>query len=294
MSSASDELVAQVAQLLFDLPCAGPAFFLRLMQLNGSVAWCCRLLSPVTDQLGASFGGSEWQFCAFRSPEPHFFHLLQSTGRWDPTLHEPNWLHYCVNVEALSMLLKQFDVDTKWTGTTALFGWYRTQHDKVAFDQVTRALLDAGADPRLLVGHGYLPPLAVLEVVFERVAPQTLFPTAADLLCPVAHENEGPAIVLLLLKHGYSVDEVRCTCCSCRVSHDCEGLCREAAGQRLWCGLWFVTLLCVVRSAVPQAHQGHPAWCGSLCGASHRTLHGPAQSCELSRGLAAAHAPSVS
>ena len=109
------------------------------------------------------------------------------------------------------MLLKQFDVNRMYGGQTALFGSYRPKRDKIAFAQVTRALLDAGADPRLLVGLSDLPPVAVLEVVFERVAPQTLFPTAADLLCPEAHENEGPAIVLLLLKHGYSVDEVKCT-----------------------------------------------------------------------------------
>ena len=116
------------------------------------------------------------------------------------------------------MLLKQFDVDVNRFGRTALFGSFRTHWDRVAFDQVTRALLDAGADPHLLVGHGWLPPVAVLEVVFERMAPQTLFPTAADLLCPWACGNEGPAIVLLLLKHGYRVDEVRCACCSCCVS----------------------------------------------------------------------------
>ena len=116
------------------------------------------------------------------------------------------------------MLLEQYDVDLKYHRKTALFGSRRIHLDKIAFDQVTRALLDAGADPRLLVGHGSLPRVAVLEVVFERMAPQTLFPTAADLLCPWACGNEGPAIVLLLLKHGYRVDEVRCACCSCCVS----------------------------------------------------------------------------
>ena len=106
------------------------------------------------------------------------------------------------------MLLKQFDVNRMYGGQTALFGSYRTKRDPIAFAQVTRALLDAGADPRLLVGLSDLPPVAVLEVVFERWAPQTLFPTAADLLRPMASAEEGPAIVLLLLKHGYTVDEV--------------------------------------------------------------------------------------
>jgi hypothetical protein len=210
VSHASDELVIQVAQLLFNHRCAGLAFFRRTMEANGSVAWCIRLLSPVLEQMGASFGGAEWQFCAVQSPEPHLLHLLQSAGRWDAALNEPYWLHRCGNVEALSLLLKQFDVDWKFYGITPLFGTYRTQWDKTAHQQVTRALLDAGADPRLLVGYYNVPPLAVLEVVFERVVPQTLFPTAAGLLYPEAREDEGPAIVLLLLlKHGYAVDEVR-------------------------------------------------------------------------------------
>jgi hypothetical protein len=209
VSRASDELVAQVAQLLFNHDCAGPAFFLRMMRRSYSVAWCCRLLSPVLEQMGTRFGGGFWQNCAVQSPEPHLLHLLQSAGRWDPALNKPLWLRYCGNVESLSLLLKQFPVDSKFFGTTALFGDDRTQQDKVAHQQVTRALLDAGADPCLLVGLARVPPLVVLEVVFERVAPQTLFPTAADLLRPMACGYDAPAIVLLLLKHGYTVDEVR-------------------------------------------------------------------------------------
>jgi hypothetical protein len=207
VSRASDELVAQVARLLINHASGGPAFFLRMMQKNYSVAWCCRLLSPVLEQMGASFGGSEWQHCAVQSPEPQLLLVLQSVGRWDSALNRARWLHSCGNVEALHVLLKQFDVECLMFKMTALFGGYRPQHDKVAHQQVTRALLDAGADPRLLAGHPYLPPLAVLEVVFERVAPQTLFPTAADLLCPESY-SDAPAIVLLLLKHGYAVDEV--------------------------------------------------------------------------------------
>jgi hypothetical protein len=208
---AADEVVAQVAQLLISHRCAGPSFFHRMMDANYSAAWCCRLLSPVVEQMGASFGGSHWQLCALQSPEPHLLRLLQSVGRWDPAMNEPEWLHECGNVESLSLLLKQFDVDAKtFDSTTALFGTYRTQRDKAAHQQVTRALLDAGADPRLLRGQYSLPPLAVLAVVFERVVPQTLFPTAADLLCTRVCGYDGPAIVLLLLKHGYTVDEVRC------------------------------------------------------------------------------------
>jgi hypothetical protein len=278
VSGASDELVAQVARLLINHDCAGPNFFCRLMEKNYSVAWCFRLLSPVLEQMGASFGGSAWQRCAVGSPEPHLLHLLQSAGRWDPALNEPDWHHECGNVEALHMLLKQFDVDWKIYGRTALFGLNRTQRDKVAHQQVTRALLDAGADPRLLVGQFSLPSLAVLEVVFERVAPQTLFPTAADLLCPQLRAD-GPAIVLLLLKHGYTVDEVRriwsiqLTCCS----DEREGLPCQAAGGRYSCyieALWLAPPLHVVRSAVPQAYQGRPACCDIQCAASHSTLHG--------------------
>ena len=221
MCSASDELVAQVAQLLFAHHCAGPAFFLKFMEANLSLAWCSRLLLPVLEQMGASIGGSDWQRCAIESPEPHLLHLLQAMGRLDPRLNEPEWLHCCGNVEALSLLLKQFDVDEKWNGMTALFGRSRTQWDRIAFDQVTCALLDAGADPHLLVGFRNLPPVAVLEVVFERVAPQALFSTAADLLCPDAHTEDGPSIVVLLVKHGYAVDEVSCVrgrCCHMQCS----------------------------------------------------------------------------
>jgi hypothetical protein len=210
VSGASDELVAQVAQLLINHRCAGPDYFLLMIVAHESVAWCCRLLSPVVEQMGDSFGGSDWQRCAVQSLEPHLLHLLQSAGRWDPALNQPDWLHCCSNVEALSLLLKQFDVDGRFNAKTALFGDNLRGWDKIAHQQVTRALLDAGADPRLLLGHDRLPRMVVLEVVFERVVPQTLFPTAADLLCPQAHTNEGPAIVLLLLKHGYTVDEVRC------------------------------------------------------------------------------------
>jgi hypothetical protein len=208
VSSASDELVAQVARLLLNHRCAGPGSFLMLMERNHFAAWCFRLLSPVLEQMGASIGGWQWQRCAIHLPEPHLLHLLQSAGRWDPALNRPEWLHRCGNVEALFLLLKQFDVDDKLYGRTALFGFYRPQRDKIAFAQVTRALLDAGADPRWLVGHSQLPQLAVLEVVCERVVPQTLFPTAADLLCPRAWGDDGPALVSLLLKHGYTVDEV--------------------------------------------------------------------------------------
>jgi hypothetical protein len=207
VSRASDEVVAQVAQLLFNHRCAGPDFFHRMMDANWSAAWCCRLLSPVLEQMGANFGGSEWQFNAIRSIEPHLLHLLQSAGRWDPAMNEPHWLHFCGNVEALHMLLKQCDVDVEMEGRTALFGYFRPRWDKVAHQQVTRALLDAGADPRLLVDD-MLPSATILEVVFERVVPQTLFPTAADLLCPGTYDDEDPAFVLLLLKHGYTVDEV--------------------------------------------------------------------------------------
>jgi hypothetical protein len=93
---------------------------------------------------------------------------IQSSNRWAPALRL--WK------------LKQFDVDTRVSGRTALFGCERLRQDKIAHQQVTRALLDAGADPRLLVGGDELPPLAVLEEVFECVLPQTLFPSAADLL----------------------------------------------------------------------------------------------------------------
>jgi hypothetical protein len=91
VSGASDELVAQVAQFLFNHDCAGPAFFLRMMRRNGSAAWCCRLLSPVVEQMGARFGTWVWQRCAVRSPEPHLLHLLQSAGRWDPALMLTRW-----------------------------------------------------------------------------------------------------------------------------------------------------------------------------------------------------------
>jgi hypothetical protein len=209
VSRASDEVVAQVARLLFNRRCAGPDIFRRMMEANYSAAWCCRLLSPVLEQMGASFGGWQWQRYAVLSPEPHLLHLLQSAGRWDPALNRPEWFPLCGNVESLSLLLKQFDVDFEMYGESSLFGISRPRRDKVAHQQVTRALLDAGADPRLLVGRASLPPAAVLEVVFERLVPQTLFPTAADLLCPKAFRDEGPAIVLLLLKHGYTVDKVR-------------------------------------------------------------------------------------
>jgi hypothetical protein len=54
VNSASDDLIARAAQLLFDHRRAGDTFFTRLLKGNGSAAWCCRLLSPVLEQVHAT------------------------------------------------------------------------------------------------------------------------------------------------------------------------------------------------------------------------------------------------
>jgi hypothetical protein len=208
VNSASDYLVAQVAQLLLDHPRAGPEFLFSLLEESGSAAWCCRLLSPVLEQIHT---GNRYrlQFSSVYSPYPYLFHLWQSARLWDPMLNVALFLQYCGNVDALSMLLQQFDADSRYDGRAALFGLHRSP--KLSAHQhkeLTRALLDAGANPRLLAGVEELPRVAILEAVFERVAPCTVFPTAADMLCPLAHGFEGPAVVLLLLKHGYRVSQV--------------------------------------------------------------------------------------
>jgi hypothetical protein len=127
-------------------------------------------------------------------------------------LNDASWLHHCGNMESLSVLLQQFEVDSLDGDRTALFG--RARNYNLSAHQhrrLTHALLDAGADPHLLVGQRYLPRVAALEAVFERVTPQSLFPTAADLLCPEPHLFDCADLVLLLVKHGYTVSEVRCT-----------------------------------------------------------------------------------
>ena len=210
ITGASDELIAQVAQLLVNHARSGPVFFQGMLDVHKSAAWCCRLLLPVLEQVCSSERVA-LQKRAVCSPEPHLFLMLQSAHLLDPTVNRVEWLHYCGNVDALSMLLEQFEVDSCYCKQTALFGafrYFRThQH---AFNQVTHTLLNAGADPHLLVGFDHLPRVAVLEAVFKRVPPRTLFPTTADLLHPEAALHDGPALVSLLLKHRYSVDEVRC------------------------------------------------------------------------------------
>ncbi len=108
------------------------------------------------------------------------------------------------NLDALGVLLEQFDVDTRPEETTALFGLMR----QFNLAPVTNALLDAGADPALLLCSDECPP-AVLGCVFERVGPKTLYPTAADILCRGPIHFENSKLVVLLQKHGYTISEVR-------------------------------------------------------------------------------------
>ncbi len=57
--------------------------------------------------------------------------------------------------------------------------------------------------------------MAVLDCVFERVAPKTLFLTAADILCREPNDSDAEKVVLLLLKHHFAVSQVRKSVFSC-------------------------------------------------------------------------------
>ncbi len=105
---------------------------------------------PVIGELYDRGYGLELQNAALQAPNAVLLQLLQSTGRYNPNLNNKYSLRSCGSVDALHLLLKQFPVDTLVHGRTAL-AWSRSR-------QVADALLDAGADPKLLVGHSYLPP----------------------------------------------------------------------------------------------------------------------------------------
>jgi hypothetical protein len=111
----------------------------------------CRLLGPVIGELYDRGKGPELQACAFQARDADLLQLLQSTGRYNPTLNNKRSLHRCGNVDAVHLLLTQFPVDTLDSdGFTAL--------SRSRSREVAKALLDAGADPKLLVGHRFLPP----------------------------------------------------------------------------------------------------------------------------------------